>query len=230
MEKYLEFGRRCEKLAEKYGLHWVAVEDSAIGVQHPMVSPRLSQIITANLDPIVFLPKPFDANKRYIAESTIVPPLAAIEIIRRVEHLDQKTKDEIKAYIFSLFKDQIGYRIVDLREASQDQKCEDIEINISLKVPFGYTAREVGEVYRKVDKRRREILAALGKTVTKRRRQSKILMDAKSLKLTENNVKIYDIVDAKYGEQDLNQDQRRRKAITNQRNKGKQLIRKHLQR
>jgi hypothetical protein len=68
--------------------------------------------------------------------------------------------------------------------------------------------------------------------VPKRRRQSKTLMEAKSLRLLEHHVSIYDIVDDKYPnfERESSQDQPRRRAIINQRHKGIKLLKKRRQR
>ena len=62
---------------------------------------------------IDILPKLFDSNKTCVAHSTVVPSLAVLEIMQRVQQLDDKTKEEIKAYLFSLFKDTIGCRTVE---------------------------------------------------------------------------------------------------------------------
>jgi hypothetical protein len=218
-DKYEEFGRLCEKLAKKYKLHWVAVEDLAMGVIHPLVAPRLSEIITGNLDPIVYRPKDFDSSKHYVAECEVVPPL------------DTTTKDEIRAYLHSIVEDTVGCRIAKLREVPLNKKGGNIEINILLKVPVGYTAQEVANEYRKIDNKRREILASLGISIARRRRQSKNLMDG-DLKLNENNVNIYEIIDKKFEDETfppLGQDKLRRKSIINKRYEGKKLLKRRLQ-
>jgi hypothetical protein len=252
-DKYEKFGRLCEKLAQKYKLHWVAIEDLAMGVKHPQVAPRLSETITAHMDPIIYPPKPFDPNKHYIAKSNIAPPSEAIEIMRviqhleesinrellfpdetnekmrRIQNLEQRARDEIRAYLYSLFKDKFGCRVVELLEAPQGQKGDDIEISISIKVPVGYTAREVGNVYRNIDNRRRQILTALGKSIPRRRRQSKTLMEAESLELLlpKKDVGILGIVDERFGAG--GEDKRQKKSIINMRYRGRKLLNKRLQ-
>jgi len=227
-DKYQRFQQRCHKLAEKFGLHWATVEDLVMGVRQPIVSPRQSPTITAYLDPIVFLPKDFDPNVKYVAHSTVAPPLEAMEIMRRVHGLDEQTKQEIKAYLFSLFKDKLGCCIVELSEPAEPLEKQDdkVESDVCLRVPVGYTASEVAEVYRKVDNKRREVLASLGVDVPKRRRQSKTLMEAETLELLEKNVGIYGIVENVYPDSDLSQDQPRGRAIINKRFKGRKLIKK----
>lgn len=229
-DRYEEFERLCQKLAQIYRLHWATVEDLGLGVKQPTVSPRPSQIIDAYLDPVVFVPKDFDSNLKYVAHSTTASPLAVMEIMRRVEGLDEKTKEEIKAYLSSLFKHIPGCQIVELSEAADALKEQDekVEFDVCLRVPLGYTAREVAEVYRKVDNKRRGISASLGMSVHKRRRQSRILMNAKSLRLCERGVSIYDIIDDKYPDADSSQEQSRRRAIINQRLKGQRLLKNHL--
>lgn len=199
-----------------------------MGVRQPIVSPRQSPTITAYLDPIVFLPKDFDPNVKYVAHSTVAPPLEAMEIMRRVHGLDEQTKQEIKAYLFSLFKDKLGCCIVELSEPAEPLEKQDdkVEFDVCLRVPVGYTASEVTEVYRKVDNKRREVLASLGVDVPKRRRQSKTLMEAETLELLEKNVGIYGIVENVYPDSDLSQDQPRGRAIINKRFKGRKLIKK----
>jgi hypothetical protein len=233
-DKYKRFQQLCSELGQRYGLYWATVEDLATEVRQPTVSPRQSRIITAGLDPIVFLPKGFDANIKYVAHPTVVPPLEAIEIMRRVQGLDEQAKEEIKAFLSSLFKDKYGCHIVELSEPAEPLEKQDdkVEFDVCLRVPVGYTAREVAEVYRKVDNKRREVSASLGVNVPKRRRQSKTLMEAKSLRLLEHHVSIYDIVDDKYPnfERESSQDQPRRRAIINQRHKGIKLLKKRRQR
>lgn len=230
-EKYERFERLCQRLAERYKLHWVTVEDLALGVEQPTVPCRLSRTITANLDPIVFLPKEFDRCKNYIARSTFAPPLEAIEVMKRVQQLDGKTKEEIKAYLFSLSKHIHGCRIVELYEqgsASEERKSR-VELDVCLRVPLGYTASDVAQVYRKVDKRRRDILTSLGNPVRKRRRQSKILMKAESLELLVpgKDVGILGIVDEWFG--DTAEEERRRRSIINKRYRGRKLLKDRLE-
>ena len=227
-DKYQRFQQRCHKLAEKFGLHWATVEDLVMGVRQPIVSPRQSPTIKAALDPVVFLPKDFDPNIRYVAHSTVVPPLEAIEIMRRVQGLDEQTKGEVKAYLSSLFKDRYGCHVVELSELANPLETQDdkVEFDVCLRVPIGYTAREVAEVYRKMDKKRREVLASLGTAVYKRRRQSKTLMKAKSLRLFKNSVSIYRIIEEKYPHADLSQGPTLRRSLINERHRGQKLIEK----
>ena len=229
--RYEEFELLCEKLAKKYKLHWVAVEDLAMGVEQPTVSPRLSPTMTAYTEPVVFLPKPFDLSKRYMADCRVVPPLAALEIMKRVQQLDDKTKEEIKAYLFSLFKDIHGCRIVELHEQGplRGKQPVQVELDVCLRVPVGYAASEVAELYRKVDKRRKDILASLGNPAPQRRRQSKTLMEAESLELLlpKKDVGILAIVDERFGA--AGEDKRRKRSIINKRYKGKELLKKRLQ-
>ena len=229
-DRYEKFEHLCQQLAQKYRLHWATVEDLAMGIRRPTVTPRLSRIINAYLDPVVFVPKDFNSNLKYVAHSTVAPPLEAMEIMRRVEGLDEKTKEEIKAYLFSLFKHVHGCQIVELSEATEAPKEQDEKVgfDVCLRVPLGYAARDVAEVYRKIDNKRRAILASLGMSVRKRRRQSRTLMNAKSLRLLESRANIYDIIDDRYPDADSSQEQSRRKAIINQRHKGQKLLKDHL--
>jgi len=120
--------------------------------------------------------------------------------------------------------------IVELSEAADALKEQDekVEFDICLKVPLGYTAREVAEVYCKVDNKRQAILASLGMFVRKRRRQSRTLMNAKSLRLCERGVNIYDIIDDRYPDLDSRQEQSRKRVIINRRHKGQKLLKNHL--
>lgn len=232
-DKYERFGRLCEKLAQKYKLHWVTVEDLAMGVKRPTVRPWLDRTITGGLDPVVFLPKDFTPGAKYVARSVVAPPLAAIEIMKRVKELDDKTKEEIKAYLLSLFKDIHGCRIVELSKAveppEKEKEGSKIELDVWLRVPTGYVATEVAEVYRRIDGHRRHVLANLGIPVPDRRRQSKLLMEAKPLRLLQEKANIGDIVDDMFPNGDLTQDRVLRKAALNRRSKGLMLKRKHLQ-
>ena len=227
--RYEEFQLLCEKLAKKYKLHWATVEDLAMGVEQPTVSPQLSPTMTAYTEPVVFLPKPFDSSKRYMADCRVVPPLAALEIMKRVQQLDDKTKEEIKAYLFSLFEDVYGCRIVELHEQGtlQEKQRVQVELDVCLKVPIGYAASEVAELYRKVDKRRKNILASLGNPAPQRRRQSKTLMEAESLELLlpKKDVHILDITD----ELGVPDEEKYKRVIINKRYKGHKLLKKHLQ-
>jgi hypothetical protein len=228
-EKYKKFQDLCQKLADKYGIDWVTVENVASGVEHPTTHHRLAQVIHAYNDPVVMLPKDFDTRKHYRTYETVSPPQAAVAIMRRVQDLDDNTKSEIKANLFTLFENQHGCRIVDLSETKQEVKT-NLVLDVCLRVPIGYNSRDVAEAYRKVDKIRRDILASLGTPVPQRRRQSKILMDAESLELLANNkrVGVQAIVDERWPDYDQNQDSYRRKKVINQRYKGRKLVRRRL--
>lgn len=92
-------------------------------------------------------------------------------------------KAEKKAYLFSLFKDRHGCHIIELveQESPPQQQRGKVKLDVCLRVSDGYTGREVAEAYYKVDRKRRDIYAGLGKPVRKRRRQSQTLMKAESL-------------------------------------------------
>lgn len=225
--KYEEFCALCEKLAKRYGLYWATVEDLAMGVKQPTVPPRLSQVIKAYLDPLPVCPEDFDPGSTYTAHIRFVPPLQVIEIVRRLQGLDEQTREEVKAYLRPLLKDKPGCRILELEKGEDSKKDlkNEVEIEVCMKIPAGYTANEVAEVYRKVDSRRREVLAALGVSVPKRRRESKILREASSLQLSAKNVDIYGILDKMYPE-DMSEDRTRRRTIVNRRYKGRKLLEK----
>jgi len=227
-KRYQEFCTLCEKLANKYRLHWVTVEDLAMGVRQPTVPSRPSEIIKAYLDPIVIRPRDFKTNTRYASNVTFVPPLETIEIMRRLQGLDEQTKAEIKAYLEWLLKDKPGCRILELEnaEGSKENSKDEVRIDVCMKIPIGYNAKEVAEVYRKADSSRRDILAALGASVPKRRRSSKILSDAERLRLFEADVNIYDIVDEVYPADDLSKDQIHKRSIILRRSKGRQQLKK----
>lgn len=227
-DKYQRFQQLCDKLAQKWGLHWATVEDLAMGVRQPIVSPRQFRTIKVYLDPVAFLPRDFDSNTRYVAHRSVVPPLEQIEIMRRIQRLDEQTKKDVKFFLSSLFKDKYGCHIVELCEAAGPLETQDdkVEFDVCLRVPIGYTAKEVAEAYQKGDNRRREVLASLGIDVPQRRRQSKILMQAEPLRLLDKDVGIYDIVDDVYPDSDLSQDQLRRSTVKNRRHKGRKLLKK----
>lgn len=226
--KYERFQELCQKLAQKWGLDGATVEDLAMGVRQPRISPRQLRTIRVYLDPVVSLPRDFDSNTRYVAHRTVTPPPEAMEIMGRVKKLDEQTKKDVKVFLSLLFKDKYGCHIIELREAAGPLETRDdkVELDVCLRVPIGYTAGEVAEAYQKVDNSRREILASLGIDVPQRRRQSKTLMEAEPLRLLDNDVGIYDIIDAVYSDSDLSQDQLMRRALKNKRCKGKKLLKK----
>jgi hypothetical protein len=229
-DRYEKFQDLCQILSQRYGLHWVTVEDLACRVKQLSVLPRLVRSLLAYNDPTVILPKDFDIRKRYEARGIISPPLAANEILKRVQDLDDKTKEEIKACIISLFKNEHGYRIVELHETDSNRIENKLNLDVCLRVPEGYNAREVAEAYRKVDKIRRDILASLGIPVPRRRRQSKNLMEAESLELLlpEKKVGVQGIVEDRWPDYDANQDKKRRRSIISKRYKGRKLLEKRL--
>jgi hypothetical protein len=224
-KRYEKFRFLCDKLARKYGLHWVIVEDLATGVRQPTVPPRLSRGIRTYLDPVTFYPENFDPNIKYAPRVTFVPPLETIEIMRRLQGLDQQTKKEVKAYLRSVLADKPGCRILEFKKAESSGKDsrQEVEIDVCMEIPIGYTAKEVAEAYHKVDSMRREILACFGVPIPKRRRESKILKEVARLRLLAKNVNVYDIIDDIYGE-DLSNDQIRRRAIISRRYKGRKLL------
>jgi hypothetical protein len=227
MKEYKRFSALCGKLGEKYGLHWLTVQDLAMGIKHPTDHPRLSRVITAGLDPIAIRPRDFDPNGKYTAHLDFAPPLEAVEIMARVQGLDEQNREEVKACLRSLITRMPGHQILEIvrSEDSGNQPGDRLEINVWMRIPTGYTVKEVSEVYRKVNLKRREILGALRAPVLKRRRASRILQrDSKRLRLSDENVSIYDIIDETYPEDDLSNQQRRRKSIINKRYKGRELL------
>ena len=230
-ERYEEFCALCEKLAQRYRLHWATVEDLAMGVKQPAVPPRLSPVIEVCLNPLVLCSEALDTDSTYTTHTSFVPPLQAIEIMRRLQGLDEQTREEVKTYLWLLLKDKPGCKIMELekREDLEKDSKKEIEIDVCMKIPTGYTANEVAQVYRKADRHRREVLEALGVSVPKRRRESKILREASLLQLYSKNVNIYDILDKMYLE-DMSEDRNRRRAVVNRRYKGRKLLKKRYSR
>ena len=230
-DEYQQFEYLCEMLAKKYKLHWTTVYDMALGIKNPQVPPRLAQVISVNLDPTVLTPDDFDPKKDYSSYSTFSPPLEVIEIMKRVDQLDRKTKEEIKSYLYSLCRDKHQCHITELHEKVGDsQKIKsEINLDVCLRIPDGFSGEDVSRIYRKLDKKRKDIYASLGKVVQQRRRQSKTLMEAETLELLlhKNQVGILGIVDEQYADT-LGQESAKRKVI-NRRYKGSQLLKKHLQ-
>lgn len=227
MKKYEDFCSLCEKLAEKYGLQWATVADLAMGVRRPTGSPHLSRIIKVSLDPITMCPKDFNPNSRYKAYLDFAQPLAATEIMRLVQGLDEQTKQDVKAYLLMLVRSMPGCQILHMvkAEASGKPLENEVEIDVRMTIPLGYTVKEVAEVYRKEDLRRREILAALGTPVPKRRRVSKILVrEAAVLQLPTRKVNIYDILDEVDPNRDESQDEEHRRSIINRRYKARSRL------
>ena len=225
--KYEKLDQACGRLGKKYGLPWHTVFDLAIGGK-PIV--KLEKEMTAYLDPIVFKPKDFALGKHYVGRLSYSAPLEMIEIMRRVQALDEQIKMEIKGYLGMLVEKLPHCRILDLEEAESGSSTvkRPPEIDVHLVVPLGYSSKDVAAVYNKVDGMRRQFLTALGHTVAKRRRISTVLQQAETLRIFEDKPNIYDIVDEVYQDNDWSQDQLRRRKIAVRRSKARKLLAKRL--
>jgi hypothetical protein len=225
--KYEKLDQACGRLGKKYGLPWHTVFDLAIGGK-PIV--KLQKEMTAYLDPIVFKPKDFGLGKHYVGRLSYSLPLEMIEIMRRVEALDEQMKMEIKGYLGMLVGKLPHCRILDLEETESASSTvkRPPEIDVHIVVPVGYSSKEVAAVYNKVNGMRPQFLTALGQTVAKRRRTSTVLQQAETLRIFEDEVNIYDIVDEVYPDDDLSQDQVRRRKTAVRRSKARKLLAKRL--
>ena len=230
--KYKEFDNLCMKLASKHRLHWAAVENLGMGVKKPTISPRVADSIKARLDPIVYLPRDFNLKKRYTSYASLVPPIEAMGIMERLHGLDTKTKTEVQAYVKSIANDIPGCKILELKEAkeSKQDSNDEVKIDVCMRIPIGFTAKDVAQIYRERDRTRREILAALGIPISKRRRTSTNLSDADHLKLFDYGASVYDSIDEIYRDDymsvDMSKDETRRKTVKMRRYRGRQQIKK----
>lgn len=226
--KYEEFSNLCMNLASKHRLHWVTIQDLAMGVKRPIVPPRASNVIRAHHDPIVYLPRDFNQKNRYTSHATLVPPIEAVGIMESLEGLDTKTKTEVKTYLKLIANHIPGCRILELKKVkeSEENSKDEVKIDVCMRIPIGYTAKDVAQVYRERDSSRREILAALGIPIPKRRRASTNLSDAERLKLFDRGANIYDSVDEIYPDFDMSKDKTRRKTVKMRRYRGRQQIKK----
>ncbi len=229
---YRKLDQACQRLAEKYGLAWHTVFDLAVGGK-PIV--RLEKEISAYLNPLVFGPRDLEVGKHYVACHSYSTPLEVIEIMKRVQSLDEQTKMEIRGYLQMLAERMPGCSILELIEGDPPGSPTERrpQIHVHLVVPPGYTSRDVAAVYRKIDDKRRQYLIALGHPIAKRRRTSKVLEQAERLRIHEDRPSSYDIVDEVYRDQDvgnidLSQDQPRRRRIVVQRSRARKLMRKRL--
>jgi len=225
--KYEKLDQACGRLGKKYGLPWHTVFDLAIGGK-PIV--KLEKEMTAYLDPIVFKPKDFALGKHYVGRLSYSAPLEMIEIMRRVQALDEQIKMEIKGYLGMLVEKLPHCRILDLEEAESGSSPvkRPPEIDVHLIVPLGYSSKDVAAVYNRFDGMRRQFLTALGHAVAKRRRISTVLQQAETLRIFEDKPNIYDVVDEVYQDNDWSQDQLRRRKITVRRSKARKLLAKRL--
>ncbi len=229
---YRKLDQACQRLAEKYGLTWHTVFDLAVGGK-PIV--RLEKEVSAYLNPLVFVPRDFELRKHYVVCHSYSTPLEVIEIMKRVQSLDEQTKMEIRGYLEMMAERMPGCSILELIEGDTPgsaTKCRP-QIDVHLVVPPGYISRDVAAVYRKIDDKRRQYLIALGHPVVKRRRTSKVLEQAERLRIHEDRPNSYAIVDEVYRDQDvgdidLSQDQPRRRRIVVQRSRARKLLRKRL--
>jgi hypothetical protein len=216
------------KLAKKHRLHRAAVVNLAMGVKKPTIPPRTAEVIKAYPDPIVYLPRDFNPKKRYTSHATLVPPLEAVGIMERVQGLDMETQTEVKTYLKLLANHVPGCKILELREVneSEENSKDEVKIDVCMRIPIGFTAKDVAQVYRERDRSRREILTGLGIPIPKRRRTSTNLSDADRLKLFDEDANIYDIVDKIYPDDDLSKDKTRKKTVQTRRYRGRQQIKK----
>lgn len=225
--RYKKLNQACERLGEKYGLPWHTVFDLVIGGK-PIV--KLGKEMRAYLDPIVFTPKDFALAKHYAGRLSYSIPLETIEIMKRVQALDERVKTEIRGYLGMLVKKLPHCRILDLEEAESGNSPIESppEIEVHLVVPLGYSAKDVAAVYNRFDGMRRQFLTALGHTVAKRRRISTVLQQAKAHRIFDDKPNSYDIVDEVYPDGDLTQDRLRRRRIVVRRSKARKLLAKRL--
>ena len=230
--KYKEFDNLCMKLARKHMLHRAAVANLAMGVKKPTIPPRTAEVIKAYPDPIVYLPHDFNPKKRYTSHAEIVPPIEAVGIMERIQELDIETQTEVKTYLKLLANHIPGCKILELKEAneSKENSNDEVKIDVCMRIPIGFTAKDVAQVYRERDRSRREILAALGIPIPKRRRTSTNLSDADRLKLFDYGASVYDSVDEIYRDDDMSvdmsKDKTRRKTVKMRRYRGRQQIKK----
>jgi hypothetical protein len=226
--QYEKFSALCDELAERHGLHWATVESLAMGISNPTVPFRLAKSIKAYLCPTVFAPPDFDINCRYVSHVKYATPMEVIEIMERLRELDEHTKAEIKRYLKLLIQNKTDYRTVEIEKAEDSEKTshEEVNIDVCMRIPIGYSTKEVAEAYARVDRRRKQILTALGMPFPKRRRSSTLLKDAERLRLFKEKVDLHRIVDAKYPEHVMEEDRHYVKAVKKQRYKGQQLIEK----
>ena len=246
-EEFSEFeqlDRACDNLAEKYGLPRHTVFDLALGGKPVR---RLAKTIRAGLDPLVFKPKDFSPGKHYIGFIFRALPPEVAEIMRRLpQDLDEQTRAEIRSYLDMLAKDKPACRILELKDKPARRILEleetnnhdtnakpPCEIDIWLKVPLGYSAKDVAEVYKKMDRDRRQVLLALGCSVNRRRRVSKVLFEAEELRLFKDKLErseayeILDDIEDRIGKGSRS-DSFMRKKIGKKRYKGRILLKKKL--
>ena len=226
--QYKEFFALCEKLAERHGLHWATVESLAMGIENPTVPFRLAKSIKAYLDPTVFIPHDFDINSRYVSHVKYATPMEVIEIMEQLRELDEHRQAEVKRYLKLLIQNKPDYRTVELEKVEDLEKIsqEEVNLDVCMRIPIGYSTKEVAEAYAIVDRRRKQVLTALGVPFPKRRRASTILNEADRLRLFDKNADIYGIVDAKYPEDGLEKERRNIKTVRGKRKKGGELIQK----
>ena len=225
--QYEKFYALCDELAERHGLHWATVESLAMGIENPTVPFRLAQNIKAYLCPTVFAPRDFDINSRYVSNVKYATPMEVIEIMERLRELDEHTKAEIKRYLKLLIQNKPDYKTLEIEKAEDSENIspEEANIDVCMRIPIGYTTKEVAEAYSRVDSRRKQILTALGIPFPKRRRSSTLLKEAERLHLFRENVDLLRIVDKKYPGHNIEEDRHYVKAVKKQRSKGQQLIR-----
>ena len=235
-EEFSEFeqlDRSCDKLAEKYGLPRHTVFDLALGGKPVR---RLAKTIRAGLDPLVFKPKDFSPEKHYTGYLFHSLPPEVIEIMRRLpQDLDEQTMAEIKSYLGMLVKNKPACRILELEETSNHHTNPKppCDIHVWLKVPLGYSAKDVAAVYKKIDRDRRQVMLALGCSVNRRRRVSKVLFEAEELRLFKDKLErseayeILDDIEDRIGKGSRS-DSFMRKKIGKKRYKGRILLKKKL--
>jgi len=138
----------------------------------------------------------------------------------------------VKTYLKLLANHVPGCKILELKEVNESEvnSQNEVKIDVCMRIPIGFTAKDVAQVYRERDRSRREILTALGIPIPKRRRTSTNLMDADALKLFDKGANIYDSMDELYRDddmsEDMSKDKTRRSTVKTKRYRGRQQIKK----
>ena len=127
-----------------------------------------------------------------------------------------------------------GCRVMELEEDLEGRNtvpAQTADISVHLRVPPGYTAKEVGEAYRQTDKHRREVIEALGHRIPARRRLSNLVGSVELLDVFTDRPAIYEIIDRKYGDSHSQEIvgeslQKERRRIATQRHQAREILRR----
>jgi len=202
----MEWHHKCENVAQKFGLAvWTVVSACLISGYQP---DKAGLVVESQWPQIRVITESTD--ERYLARLAYEAQLRGVYVISRQGSVDTTR----------LFLNLVPITYMEPPPLPSSMPPQASAFRMRVETPVGYPPEAARKLHKTASQLEKDILIALGYSIPKRLRSSRLVLKAHDLKIAKKRLPsrgLYEIVADTFNEGDIDEDEQRRKTVKTQR-------------